>query len=138
MVAEATVVIDSVLQDVGKMPSVAGDEIQANRLNEVTDRLGDAASSAWELSRLLGESGAKADADAGDHLSKVERALQAAQRLIAEYEPRVEQIRHRTGELEAKVGWWIEYGPIVVSLVSAWIALSQVAVLAWGWSWWRS
>ncbi len=54
-VAEAAVVVNSVLEDVGSFPllSVAGLDI--DRLTEMNDRLADVGPAAWELSRLIGD-----------------------------------------------------------------------------------
>src|SRR5262249_9124790 len=54
-VAEAAVVVNAVLEDVGNIPflSVAG--FDTTRLTEMNSRLADVAPAAWELSRLLGE-----------------------------------------------------------------------------------
>ena len=91
------------------------------------------APAAWKLSRLLGE----ADPEADDQMSQVEQLLTRLRELVAEYQNQVNQVRHRTTALEAKVFAWITPAAILVSAVSFWIALSQLCILSRAWSWVR-
>jgi hypothetical protein len=135
-VAEAAVVVNSVLEDVGNLPflSVAGLDI--DRLTEMNSRLADVGPAAWELSRLLGEPEADSDA-ASTQLSRIERALQTMRGLIAEYEPRLTEVRQRTEALKSQTLPWITPASILISVVCFWIALSQVSLMAHAWSWWK-
>jgi hypothetical protein len=136
-VAEAAVVVNSVLEDVGNFPflSVAG--LDLDQLREINGRFDEVASSAWQLSRLLGEPGPRAESDeVSPQLSRVDQALKRMRRLVAEYEPRVAQVRQRTEELKARTLPWITPAAVLVSLACCWIALSQVSILFHACSWW--
>jgi hypothetical protein len=61
--AEAAVVVNSVLEDLGNLPTLSIPGLDRGRLNDINSRLSEATSSAWELSRLLGDSEADADAE---------------------------------------------------------------------------
>jgi hypothetical protein len=135
-VAEAAVVVNSVLEDVGSLPFLSTSGLDLDRLAEMNHRLGNVGPAAWELSRLLGEPGPDS-ADAGAQLSRVERSLRRLRGLVAEYEPRVKEVRQRTAELKAKTLAWITPGAAVISLVCLWLALSQVSLLFHAWSWWK-
>jgi hypothetical protein len=135
-VAEAAVVVNSVLEDVGNLPFLSAAGLDSDRLKEINNRLATVGPAAWELSRLFGEP----EGDAGDastQLSLVEKALKTMQGLIAEYEPQLTQVRQRTEALKSKTLSWITPAAIAVSLVCFWIALSQVSVLSHAWSWWK-
>lgn len=137
-VAEAAVVVNSVLEDVANIPlfSVAG--LDVDRLTEINNRLADVGPAAWELSRLLGEPGSAADGDAAAaQLSKIERALEGLRRLIAEYEPQFRQVRQRTEALKSQILYWITPAAVLLSFVCFWIALSQISLLVHAWSWWK-
>jgi hypothetical protein len=135
-VAEAAVVVNSVLEDVGNFPflSVAG--LDLGRLQEFNSRLADLGPAAWELSRLLGEPGQEADA-AGTQLSRIEQTLNTMQGFIAEYIGRVAEERQRLEELKSRTLPWITPAAVLFSLVCFWIALSQVSLMAHACSWWK-
>jgi hypothetical protein len=135
-VAEAAVVVNSVLEDVGNFPFLSVSGLDLGGLTEMNSRLADVAPAAWELSRLLGEPAPSSDT-AGDQLSRVDRTLKTMHGLIAEYEPQVAEVRRRTEELKAATLPWITPAAVLVSLVCAWIALSQISVLCHAWSWWK-
>lgn len=133
-VAEAAFVVNSVLEDVGNFPFLSVTGLDLDGLSEMNRRLADVGPAAWELSRLFGEP----DSDPGAQLSRVQRAVQAMRGSVAEYEPRLREVRQRTEELQARVLPWITPAAVIVSLACFWIALSQVSVLCHAWSWWRS
>jgi predicted translin family RNA/ssDNA-binding protein len=135
-VAEAAVVVNSVLEDVGNFPflSVAG--LDFDRLSEMNDRLANVAPAAWELSRLLGEPEADSHA-ASNQLSRIERTLTTLRERIAEFEPELMQVRQRTEGLKSRTLPWITAAAVLISAVCFWIALSQVSVACHAWSWWK-
>jgi hypothetical protein len=136
-VAEAAVVVNSVLEDVGNFPFLAVTGLDVDRLTAINGDLSRVESSAWEMLRLLGEPGPEAGSDAAARLSQVERALQMMRGLIAEYEPQLAQVRQRTEALKARTLPWITPAAALVSLACFWVALSQVSLLAHAWSWWK-
>jgi hypothetical protein len=109
-----------------------------NRLTGINDGLTRVESSAWELLRLLGESGPEADAGAAStQLSQIDQTLKTMQGWIADYEPQLLQVRQRTEALQSRTLPWITPAAVLITLVCLWIALSQVSVLAHAWSWWQ-
>ena len=136
-VAEAAVVVNSVLEDVGNLPflSVAG--LDLDRLAEINSRLAGVGPAAWELSRLFGESEPDSDA-AGAQLSQIERSLNTMRGLVVQSESQVGQVRQRTEELKSRTLPWITPAVILVSLLCFWIALSQLSLLLHARSWWRA
>jgi hypothetical protein len=135
-VAEAAVVVNSVLEDVGSFPFLSVSGLDFERLAEMNSRLADVGPAAWELSRLLGEPGPDSNA-ASNQLSRMEQALSSMQGLIAQYEPQLSSVRQRTNELKSRTLPWITPASVVVSLVCFWIALSQVSLMAHARSWWK-
>jgi hypothetical protein len=135
-VAEAAVVINSMLEDVGTIPSLSVPGLDLGRLTEINSRLAEVGPAAWELSRLLGSPEADSG-DAGAQLSRVDQTLKTMRGLIAEYEPQLTQVRQRTEELRSRTLPWITPAAALVSLTCFWIALSQVSLLSHAWSWWK-
>jgi len=132
-VAEATVVVNSMLEDVGNLPFLSETGLDMDRLAEINSRIARVAPAAWKLSRLLGE----ADPEADDQMSQVEQLLTRLRELVADYQNQVKQVRQRTTALKAKAFAWITPAAIIVSSVSFWIALSQLCILSRAWSWIR-
>jgi hypothetical protein len=137
-VAEAAIVVNSVLEDVGTVPFLSVTGLDVGDLTRVNSLLSQVESSAWGLSRLLGEPASDPDSDAvSPQLSRIEQALKTMQGLLAEYEPQLTQVRQRTEQLRSRILSSITPATVLVSLVCFWIALSQVSLLSHAWSWWK-
>jgi hypothetical protein len=137
-VAEAAVVVNSVLEDLGNFPFLSVTGLDVDQLRDLNGSLSRVATSAWTLSRLLGEPPPASDPDAAaTDLSRVERTLKRIQGLVAEYEPQLREVRQRVEELKARTLPWITPAAVVVSVVCFWIALSQVSLMVHACSWWR-
>jgi hypothetical protein len=102
-------------------------------LSEINNSLSAVESSAWELTRLLGEP--DFDSDSVAQLSRMEQTLKTLQGLVAEYEPQFRQVRERTDMVQAKIFRWIIPVTALISFVCFWIALSQISALVHIWSW---
>ena len=137
-IAESAVVVNSVLQDLGNLPFLSTSGLDVGRLDKIKSLLSDVSPAAWELSRLLGDPEPDADAAAAPtQLSRVERALETMQGLVAEYEPQLEQVRRRTEDLKSRALHGVSLAPIFISLVCLWIGLGQLSLLGHGLSWWK-
>ncbi len=135
-VAEAAVVVNSVLEDVSNFSFGSATGLDVDRLSEINKSLSQVESSAWELSRLLGEP--EPDSDAADtQLTRIEQALKAVRGLLAEYESRLKDVRQKMEELKSRTLPWITPTMVLISFVCFWIALSQVSLLCHAWSWWK-
>ena len=133
-VAEAAVVVNSILEDVGSFPLLETSGFDLTRLSDMNSRLADVGPAAWELSRLLGDTSPDSEAQA----SRIEQTLQTLPALIADYQAQVAEIRQRVDVIKAKVLFWMTPGAILISFVFFWIALSQVGMMAHARSWWRT
>jgi hypothetical protein len=135
-VAEAAVVVNSVLEDVGNFPFLSVTGLDLDRLTEINNRLSEVAPAAWELSRLLGEPDSDPSA-AANQLSRIERTLNTLRGMIGEFEPWLTLVRQRTELLKSRTFPWITPAAVILSAVCFWIALSQVSLMVHAWSWWR-
>jgi len=135
-VAEAAVVVNSVLEDVGNFPFLAVAGLDVGDLTEINSSLTTVESSAWQLSRLLGDPETNPDA-ASPRVSLIERTVKRMQGLIAGYKPQVAQVRERTEALKSRTLPWIMPAAVIISLVCFWIALSQVSLMCHACSGWR-
>ncbi len=137
-VAEAAVLVNSVLEDLGNVPLLSTSGLDLDSLTEMNRRLADVGPAAWELSRLLGEPAGQPDQeDAGTQMSRVEQTVKSIQGRIAEYEPQLAKVRQRTEELKSRTFSWITPASVIVSLASFWVALSQFSLMFHACSWWK-
>jgi hypothetical protein len=137
-VAEAAVVVNSVLEDMGNFPFLSVTGLDVERLTELNNRLAGVGPAAWELSRLLGTPGPEPDSDsASTQLSRIEQTVKTTRSLLAQYQLQVTQVRQRTEDLKSRTLPWITPGAVLVSFACFWVALSQVSLLSHAWSWWR-
>lgn len=133
--AEAVVVANSVLADLGNFPllSVAGVDVEA--IQQMNGRLVEVAPAAWNLSRLFAE----ADSDAAEQqCSRIGRALATVQGLLAEYGPELTTLRQRVEGVKASTLPWATPAAVLLTLFLVWVAASQVSVLAHAWAWWTA
>ena len=138
-VAEAAVVLNSVLEDLGNFPFLAATGLDVDRLKSINTQLSAVESSAWEFTRLLGEPSSDADADtAGASLSRMEQSLKTMQGWIAEYGPQAALVHQRTQELKTQTLDWITPASVTITLVCFWIAVSQISLCCHAWSWWKA
>jgi hypothetical protein len=133
-VAEAVVVVNSVLEDLANFPYLSVTGLDADRLRDMNERLDGVGSVAWELSLVLGDGENK---QADQELSTVEGILKMLQERIADYLTQVKQVRQRAAEVKARTLFWITPAAILISSVSFWLALSQICILTRAWSWVR-
>jgi hypothetical protein len=136
-IAEAAVVVNSVLEDLGNLPFLSTSGLDVDRLKNINSLLSDVPGAAWELSRLLGDPDPEEDAKAAEQLSRIEQVLKRMEGLIAEYEPQLNQVRRRTEDLKAGAFHKLSLATVIIPLACIWIALAQFSLLCHGWTWWR-
>lgn len=133
-VAEAAIVVNSVLGDFGDLPFVGSTGLDLSGLTQLNDRIGELGPAAWELSRLLGDPAPDANAT-GVQFSRIEQSLKSAQLLISTYEPRLTEVRERSAEARARTLQGITPAVVLISVFFFWVAISQLVMLYHGWRW---
>jgi len=137
-VAEAAVVVNSVLEDVGSFPLLSESGFDVDGLTAMNNRLAGVGPAAWELSRLLGDPGVESDPDAaGARLSRIEGTLETIQKFVGDYQTQVKQVRQRAEGLKARTLKWITPAAVLITFFCFWFAVSQISLLAHARSWWK-
>jgi hypothetical protein len=136
-VAEAAVVVNSVLEDMGSFPLLSESGLELSGLHAMNQRLADVGPAAWELSRLLGNQTSDTDPETADELSNIERTVETMQRFIGDYHAQVKQARERVDGLKSRTFKWITPAAVLISFFCFWFAVSQISLLAHARSWWR-
>jgi hypothetical protein len=137
-VAEASVVVNTVLDDFADFPLLSLAGVDSDHLTELNTHLADVAPAAWELSRLLGNPGPEPESeDDGRQLSRVEQTVTTVRGYVNDYRGRVKEVRDRTGRIKARAFALLTPAVTAISFLCFWIALSQVVVLGRARAWWR-
>ncbi len=113
--------------------------LDTDRLSKVHDSLADFTQTSQQLSSLLQQSGA--DGNAGDlaqTTARMEELLDRVLAWVAEFKTKVGGVQAEVAMLRARALHWIRIGPIVLTAVFVWVAISQLGLIAYLRSWFRS
>ena len=128
-VAEASVVLENVLQEAGALASGRGERLDAGDAEDLSKKLAGVARKSWELSSLFPERGqGPPDAD----LDRAGRKLDEVQEVVTECQERVDTFESRLQRLKAGADVWTARGPYVVTGVLGLFGLGQLALFLWG------
>lgn len=135
-IAKASVVVNSILEDVGNFPllDVAGFNVE--EISSLNEQLAAVGPTAFELSRLLNDPNAST-ADAEAQVSRIEQTVTALKGWVVKYEQMLADVQDRKVDLTNRTLPWITPGAILISLACFWIAVSQVGMLFHAQRWWR-
>lgn len=99
-VAEAAVVVNSVLEDVGSFPLLSASGLDISELTAMNSRLAEVGPAAWEVSRLLGEPAQEPDPSAaGAQLSRIEQSVARMRETVADLRLQLAQVRRRADDV---------------------------------------
>jgi hypothetical protein len=128
-VAEASVVLDNVLQEADALAAGRGDRLNAGDAEDLSKKLAGVARKSWELSVLFPERGqGPSDAD----LDSARRKLDEVQTVVTECQERVDTFEAKLQRLKAGADVWTARGPYVVTGVLGLFGLGQLALFLWG------
>ena len=133
-VAQAAVVANTVLENVGNLPLEPGTDLNAEGVRDLSARLTEAASLARQLDAMLDDGAATPEA-VRDRTSRIDAALTAVHAVTSEFEARVGRFSEREQEWKVRVFMWLNVGAVVATVLFLWFVLSQVSLLLHGWSW---
>jgi hypothetical protein len=135
-VAEAAVVVNSILEDVGNVPFMSIPGLDLDGLTRLNNSLAAVGPAAWELSRLLGEPESDPEA-CRSQLSRIEQTLKTLRSSLAKFGGQFAQVRQRADLLKSRTLSWITPASVLISIICFWIALSQISLLVHARSWWN-
>ncbi len=139
MAADAAVVMNSLLGGLSQLPESSISALDTERLGKVHDSLADFTQSSQQLSALLQQSAP--DGNAGDlaqTTARMEELLEVVLAWAAEFKVKVAGVQADVSTLRSRALNWIRVGPIVLTAIFAWIAISQLGLIAYLRSWFRS
>jgi hypothetical protein len=135
---EASIVISGLLEAINQLPQTAI-ALDTDRLGQVRDTLSGVTQTSQRVSELLEQASPGGDTqDVANMTRQISEGLDDVQTHVAELRKKVLKVQSDVTALQPRVFDWIHKGPIVVSVVLGWLALSQLIVFVVAVSWFRS
>ena len=127
--SDAAVVVTSLLQSLQELPLSQTSRIKPEQLERWTSRSAQLSAS---LQKLQGLAGGEDNEGAA---REVERVLLTCQTTVDEWQTDLENVRADVAQFEAELLNWMMLLAIVVTVVCAWVELSQVRLFAHATKW---
>jgi hypothetical protein len=137
VVTEASVVINSLLDGIKDLPLTSLTGIDAGQMRQIESTLSGVATKSQALSAALGDSLPEEGPGLDDRTSEVQEGLNRVLQLLSEFQSEVKRVQTRLAELKPETLAWIKAAPFIITVVLAWVALSQMSLFAHAWSWLR-
>jgi methyl-accepting chemotaxis protein len=136
---EASIVINSLLEAINQLPQTAIGPLDTDRLGQVRKTLSGVTQTSQQLSDLIEQTSPGGNTqDVTNMTRQISDVLDDIETRVVELHERVTKVQSDVTALQPRVFDWIHKGPIVVSGVLGWLALSQIIVFVVAVSWFRS
>ena len=139
LVTDTSIVLNSLLEGLDKLPLSSVGSIDVDQLRQLQESLPGITESARGLNALLDEfsGGAGPPVDLAKQTTQMEEALQRVLALVSDFQVRLTRIQEEATRLREQTLRWIGLGAVIVTVVLAWVALSQVSLFCHAVSWYR-
>lgn len=134
-IAKASVVVNSILEDVGSFPLLDVAGLDVDEIAGLNEQLAAVGPTAFELSRLLADPDAPSS-EAEARISRMEQTIVSLKGWVVRYEIMLSDVRQRKKELTDRTFPGITPAAVIVSLGCSWMAASQVGMVFHARSWW--
>ncbi len=134
VVADASVVLNSLLGSLNEIADTGLGQIDTDRLKDVQGGLSDLTRSSHRLSVLLG------DQKGNESAEQAAQMLDGLDRVIVwldELQGKIKTIQGDVTKLQSRTPGWIQMGSIVLPAVLVWMALSQLTMIGFACWWFR-
>jgi hypothetical protein len=133
-VADAAVVLNSLLEGMGQIPLVHMTPLDMDQVQGAAGKVKELGETARTLNTLLDEMSGN---DADQTTARIEDGLAQAISRIGELTKRLTDARDQIQEIHANLGRWLTTAAIVLTVLLAWIALGQLCLVLQGRQLWR-
>jgi hypothetical protein len=129
---EAALVANGWLDALAELPAVERVNIDADRLKEASDQLGELTERTTRLTDLLGRAAPADDAQVAGESSRAVEAVRRPIVLAEAASDRLDDGRGRIASARARVLWWVNAVAVALAVVLVWIAAGQFSLLVHG------
>jgi hypothetical protein len=138
MFSDTAVVAASLLQSLQESPLGTDRQIEPEKLDRLSDQASQLAAAFQKLRGVVGEGDTPAsEKDVVDATREVDRILQKCLSVVTDIRSDLDTARDDVPRIKAEILGWMQLAAIVVTVVCAWVAVSQVSLFAHGWKWCR-
>jgi hypothetical protein len=128
-VTEASIVVNSILESLHDIEGVPN--LDNNQVRALQDKLDSVNRASSDLGDLLEDPRRKSNGEsAAERSERIAANLELVIGLAVEFQKGVTSLRKKLQYYQAKSLWWMEHGPVYVSVGLGWVMFSQVVVLA--------
>jgi hypothetical protein len=136
--ADAAVVVSSLLQSLQELRLRQTGRINPERLERLTDGSAQLSASVQKFQALVGDvDRGGVDKEIADGAREVDLVLRKCQTVVDEWQSDLDTARAELPHFEAEILGWMTVTAIVVTVVCAWVALSQISFFAHALKWCR-
>jgi hypothetical protein len=137
-VSDAAVMVSSLLQSLQELSLSHTGRINPDRLERLTDRSSQLATSLQRLQAMVGDGDrAVADKEIAAATRDVDLVLRNCQTTVEEWQSDLDTAHAELPRYEAEILGWMTLVAIAVTIVCAWVALSQISLFAHALKWCR-
>jgi hypothetical protein len=138
MFSDTAVVAASLLQSLQESPLGTDRQIDPERLDQLGGQAAQLSAAFQKLRGVVGEGDTPAsERDVVDATREVDRILQRCLAVLSDIQSDLDAAREDVPRVKAKIFSWMLLAAIVVTVLCAWVAVSQVSLFAHGWKWCR-
>jgi len=132
--------MDTLLDGLTQLPESSGLALDKERVDQMRTSIAEAAKSAKDLTALLGTAEKKGneEIDAVATMSRMEQLLGQVIGWIDDFQTKAVRIHAEVAALRPRIDYWMRNGPIVITCLLTWFAISQFFVIAQVRSWFKS
>jgi hypothetical protein len=136
MFSDTAVVVASLLQSFQESPLGTDRQIDPEKLDQLSGQAAQLSAAFQKLRGVVGEGDTPAsEKDVVDATREVDRILQRCLTVMSDIRSDLDAAREDLPRIKAKILGWMLLAAIVVTVVCAWVAVSQVSLFAHGWKW---
>jgi hypothetical protein len=135
----AAVVSASLLHSLQELPLGAAGPLDPNKLGQAADQASQLSAALRKLQAVIGEGDQKATAhEVAAAAAEMDRVLQKCQARSEDWQADLDAARDRQAQLRARLPGWLLLGAVAVTVLCAWVGVSQVSLAAHAWKWLRA
>jgi hypothetical protein len=134
-VADAAIVVASLLQSLQELPLADGSGINPEDLNRASSQATELSAAILNLQAAVNNDNPAADREIADATSQIDSMLQQGEATVAGWQTDLNHAQSELASFKARLLAWLLLGAIAVTVVAAWSALGQLSLFAHGWKW---
>jgi hypothetical protein len=137
-VKDATVVAASLLQSLQEMPYLSDGQIHPEKLEAAAAQVSKLSDGLQKLQDVVGEGDSPVgQRELADAANQVDDVLLRCQGLLTEWQNDLNTAKQDVFRIKTRINQWLLIVALAVTVISGWVAVSQVSLFVHAWKWCR-